>query len=356
MSGLAGRTILLTGASGVLGHALAARLRTANLVCLTRGRPIAEATESVTGDVTQPRLGLDRQAYQRLTARVDAVVHCAAVTDFRADPDVITATNVTGVGHVLEFAATAGAPLYHMSTAFRDSAERGATGMAGLAYAKSKSAGEEVVRASGLPHVILRPSIVIGDALTGEILRFQSFYYIASAGLAGWLPLVPFGEDWVVDFIPQSTVADIVARLIERDVRRVDDVGPAQRAGESVLWLTAGTTALTVKDVSDEILALAVRNAREEPPRPKYANPDLYLRLIAPVFLPSLPFAMRKTVSLMFDYLSAYLVGSDPYPCDLPWLCRWLDMPDPPDTRVAYARSLDYWAVRSGYASVEAMA
>lgn len=350
MTALAGRTVFVTGGSGVLGRAIVGRLAGsvtgpaaaaqepaaarpsggARVFCLTRRNPVEGATHRVPGDVTLPRLGLDPDAYRRLASQVDAVIHAAAVTDFHADPALIATTNVSGVRHVTEFAAAAGAPLYHVSTAFVASSQRSGMSSAGLAYADSKRAGEEVVRTAGIPHVVLRPSIVIGDSRTGAIARFQGIYYVASAVLNGALPVVPFGADWLTDVVPQDHVADVLVDLLERDVReRADPV-----------WLTAGPKALTVGEAIDEIRATAPRFGRPEPPRPRYVSPDLYQRLLVPVFLPSLPAWMRRTVVRLFDYISPYLVGTEPYPTDLA----------ASDPREAFTRSLDHWAVRTGYA------
>ena len=53
------RTILLTGASGVLGQALLPRLAGNDVVCLTHRRPVDGASlRSVRGDLTRPGLAL----------------------------------------------------------------------------------------------------------------------------------------------------------------------------------------------------------------------------------------------------------------------------------------------------------
>ena len=73
------------------------------------------------------------------------------------------------------FAAAAAAKpvLYHVSTAFVHTTAVGDRGRTAIGYASSKSAAEQIVRSSGVPHVILRPSVIIGDSGTGEIDAFQ---------------------------------------------------------------------------------------------------------------------------------------------------------------------------------------
>src|ERR1700716_1418211 len=79
----AGATVLLTGASGLVGQALLSELRGREIVCLTHRTPVSDGgTVSVRGDLTQRHFGLSDLDYRALAGRVDAVIHCAAVTDF----------------------------------------------------------------------------------------------------------------------------------------------------------------------------------------------------------------------------------------------------------------------------------
>ena len=115
------RTVLLTGASGVVGRALLRRLRDFDVVCLVHRSPVCGPNVStVLGDIAEPMLGLSEHAYAELAARVDAVIHCAAATGFNRTDGSLETTNVTGTEHVTAFAAAAAAKpvLYHVSTAF----------------------------------------------------------------------------------------------------------------------------------------------------------------------------------------------------------------------------------------------
>src|SRR5215472_15452924 len=100
------RTVLLTGASGVVGGAVLRRLGDFDVVCLVHRSPVCGPdVTAVRGDVAEPMLGLGERAYADLTARVDAVVHCAAVTDFNRTDGSLEATNIAGTAQVAAFAA-----------------------------------------------------------------------------------------------------------------------------------------------------------------------------------------------------------------------------------------------------------
>jgi thioester reductase-like protein len=63
------RTVLLTGASGVVGRALLDRLTGMDVICLVHRRPVTgPSVRSVAGDVSQHLLGLDEGTYRRLAA------------------------------------------------------------------------------------------------------------------------------------------------------------------------------------------------------------------------------------------------------------------------------------------------
>ena len=221
--GTARRAVLLTGASGVVGRALLRRLRDLDVVCLVHRSPVAgpEMT-TVPGDIADPMFGLAEQAYAELAARVDAIIHCAAVTDFNRTGGSLEATNIAGTEHVAAFAAAAEAVLYHVSTAFVHTTADGDRGRTAVGYAASKSAAEQVVRSSGVPHVILRPSVVIGDSVSGEIAAFQGLHQVVAGLFAGIVPMIPFDPGWPVDFVPADVVADAIACLVENRVSAGD--------------------------------------------------------------------------------------------------------------------------------------
>jgi nucleoside-diphosphate-sugar epimerase len=338
--GTARRTVVLTGASGVVGRAVLRRLRDVEVVCLVHRSPVCGPhVTAVPGDVTQPMLGLAGRVYADLAAEVDAVIHCAAVTEFNRTDGSLEATNVTGTEHVAAFAAAAGAVLYHVSTAFVDTRAVGERGRTAIGYAASKSAAEKVVRSSGVPHVIVRPSVVIGDSGTGEIAAFQGLYRVVAGLFAGIVPMIPFDPRWPIDFVPADVVADAIARVVENRVR----------GGE--FWITAGEAALRL----DEAVAVAVEVGRGLGVRvdvPRFVPPEMFDRLIGPVFLDALPGRVRRNVLRMLEFFATYLQSGQTRPSSLDQLAA-LGARPLPDPRESLRNSLRYWAARSGYGRAE---
>src|SRR5664279_828895 len=103
-------TVMLTGASGVVGQAVLRRLRDVDVICLVHRAPIENAAvTSIRGDVRAARFGWSDADYDRAVASVDAVIHCAAVTDFNRTDGTLEQTNIGGTEVVVEFAAAANA-------------------------------------------------------------------------------------------------------------------------------------------------------------------------------------------------------------------------------------------------------
>jgi nucleoside-diphosphate-sugar epimerase len=338
--GTARRTVLLTGASGVVGRALLERLGEFDVVCLVHRSPVCGPNvATVPGDIAMPMFGLAERAYSDLAAKVDAVIHCAAVTEFNRADGSLEATNIAGTEHVAAFAAAAKAVLYHVSTAFVHTTVDGDRGRTAIGYASSKLAAEKVVRSSGVAHVIFRPSVVIGDSVTGEIVAFQGLYQVAAGMFAGTVPMIPFDPSWPIDFVPADVVADAIARAVEN------------RVSEGEFWLSAGEKALRL----DEAVAVAVGLARDlgvSIDAPRFVPPDMFDRLIGPVFLDALPGKIRRNVLRMLEFFTTYLQSGQTKPSSLDQLVALGSRPLP-DQRESLRNALRYWAARNGYGQAE---
>ena len=334
------RTVLLTGASGVVGGALLQRLHDLDVVCLVHRSPVSGPhVTTVPGDIAEPMFGLARRAYTELAAKVDAVIHCAAITQFNRTDGRLEATNIAGSRHVTAFAAAANAVLYHVSTAFAHTTVDGERGRTAVGYASSKLAAEEVVRSSGVPHVIFRPSVVIGDSVTGEIAAFQGLHQVAAGIFAGIVPMIPFDPGWPIDFVPVDVVADAIACVVE------------SRVSQGEFWISAGERALRL----DQSVAIAVELAHSlgvSIDMPRFVPPDMFDRLIGPVFLDALPDKIRRNVVRMLEFFTTYLQSGENKPSSMDQLVA-LGARPLPDQRESLGNSLRYWAERKGYGHAE---
>lgn len=329
------QTLFLTGATGVVGRALLEELAgDYRIVCLShRARIDNQQVSVVNGDLTRPGFGLAGADFRRLVRQADIVLHCAAATRWHIGRDALFRVNVDGTRQVADFAAQAGAVLYHVSTAFVTSHREGGDERASgpMAYVSSKAAAEDVVAGSGVPAVTLRPSVFIGNSQDGRIAEFQGIHKVFGSALRDALPVLPADPASLIDYIPQDLAAVAVRRLLERQV------------SDGTYWLTAGEHAPALADLVRVTLDLAAALGVEaHSPRlmPASAVGRLLLPLLDEVMAP----ALRRRFRLQVELLDLFQ-SSGPLPSSLADLGIHVTKRTQLD---AYRRSAAYWAHRNG--------
>src|SRR4051794_12651048 len=234
---------LLTGFPGFIGRRLAARLLAADadarIVALVEppmldaartaaGEVDSDRIELLPGDISERRLGLADDDYERLRAEVRRVYHLAAIYDLAVPLEVAQRVNVDGTGNVVELCAAAERleRLAYVSTAYVAGDRTGIVYEHELVigqgfknhYESTKFQAELWVREylDRVPTTTLRPAIVVGDSRTGETQKFDGPYFIlrviAEAERRG-RPIPNFGRSAApfnvvpVDFVVEAIVA-----------------------------------------------------------------------------------------------------------------------------------------------------
>jgi nucleoside-diphosphate-sugar epimerase len=113
------RVVLLTGSTGVIDSKLLTALRVRyDVVALVHRRRPEGSQVCVQADLTAEGLGLSGVQYRDLAARVDVVVHCAALTAFApSDLASFDEVNAGGTRRILQLAEAARAPVVLLSSA-----------------------------------------------------------------------------------------------------------------------------------------------------------------------------------------------------------------------------------------------
>ena len=328
------RKLFLTGPSGVVGRAILKQLPADQVICLTHREPVSiPGVETVRGNISKRRLGLAEDSFGALTNRIGCIVHAAAVTKFSQSAEKIFAANVDGTRQVLELAQAAGVPLYFVSTAFVHPVRDLAGTAVSNAYEESKLRAEDIIRSSGHPATIVRPSIVVGDSRTGEINKFQGFHMILELALRGRVPWLPGAADGYIDFVPQDAVADIILGLVRGGVVNRD------------YWLTAGARAPRLQ----HLLGLAVANASHmfggPIAVPHLVGPDVFERFLRSKLLTTQP-AARRIAYKQLSHYAKYLSIVEPLPTSLPSL--------PYNSDQTFVSNVRYWCAQNRDAEVAA--
>jgi UDP-glucose 4-epimerase len=172
--------ILVTGASGFIGRALVTELAAAGHAIRAAMRQPADvfprSVEVVAvSDLTRP------VEWRALLSRMETVVHLAGIThtgpgvedaaydrvNRLATAELAKAAHAIGIRHLVfisSIRAQCGPTSAHV---LRETDAPQPTD----AYGRSKLAAEEAVRASGVPHTILRPVLIYGPGVKGNLAR-----------------------------------------------------------------------------------------------------------------------------------------------------------------------------------------
>lgn len=186
--------VLITGGTGFLGRATVRRFLDAGYAVrvLTRGswpfeqNPRLERVNGGMSNVT---------ALREATDGCDVVVHLAARKNDERDSEAV---NVEGTRRLCDEAKRAGAKkIVYVSTQSAALRHRGT-------YGETKLRAESIVRDSGLAFVILRPSLVYGDADAGVFSTIEKL---------STLPFVPVFGDGKAVFRPIH-VEDVAAAIM----------------------------------------------------------------------------------------------------------------------------------------------
>lgn len=258
-------TVAVTGATGILGRALCARLQqhpaVGRIVGIAR-RPFDPDVHGWTKMEFRSADVLDAAAMREALAGADVVCHLAfVVLDRRADADTVRRINVDGSANT--FAATAGAGARRLVCASSIAAygahpdnpwpiteDHPTRGNPGFYYSAHKAAVEDLLdeAAAANPQVQvtrIRPCVVVGprsmDLLRGPLPA--AAVGLALSGVVPWPLPDPGGAP--VQCVHEDDVAEVFARAIT-----------AERVGRA--YNVAGGGTMTIREVARELGALRV--------------------------------------------------------------------------------------------------
>lgn len=229
--------ILLTGATGLVGGLLLRRLAEENagrtIYALVR-RLDANAdlpnTHFVLGDITQPGLGVPEDLYSRLSESIDTIVHCAASTKFTLPLAVSRQINLQGTANILELARHCRQlkMLLHVSSTYIAGRKAGPLRETPMTepdgwfnpYEQSKFEAEQLIydHAIGIPWVIVRLSVIVGNSCTGHVSQFNYFHQLLRFVPHNPFPFIPGDPGAPVDVVADDWVTDALSSIVNGDV------------------------------------------------------------------------------------------------------------------------------------------
>ena len=238
------KNIFLTGFPGFIGHRLIKELlqETEQVHCLVQSHMMEQAREEAgnltremelspekirlyPGDITRKNLGLSAENYRLLTNCTTHVFHLAAVYDLGVSEELARKVNVEGTRNINKFCLDCEKLERHIyfstcyvsgnceGTFYEEDLEKGQDFKNYYESTKHQAEVEVRKKQGQIPTTIIRPAIVVGDSVTGEINKFDGPYFIMTfVRRFGRLPLPYIGRGEAefnlvpVDFLVRATL------------------------------------------------------------------------------------------------------------------------------------------------------
>lgn len=227
----------VTGGTGFIGRNLIERLLAREGTVNVLVRPGSEARfeklrdrfpgqsarlAAVSGDLTQPDLGVSEADLARLKGSIGHFFHVAAVYDLKAGAEDQRLANVEGTRHAVRCATELGAQCFHHVSSIAVSGLYKGTFLEEMfdeaedlvhPYFVTKHESERIVRKEcKIPWRVYRPGSVVGHSKTGEIDKIDGPYYSFKLLqklrnlMPRWVPLLGF-ESGRFNIVPVDYVA-----------------------------------------------------------------------------------------------------------------------------------------------------
>ena len=268
------------------------------------------------GDATTSNFGLTQDDYNTLRAECTHIIHCAGavrmnlpIKDARksavgAAEQVIKLAKLCVDLKKVDFVSTVGVkgkstePLQEtwitISREFHNT------------YEQAKAEAENLVRSaveSGLPITVHRPSMVVGDSVTGKILHYQVFYHVCEF-LSGRRTsgIFPSLENGFIDTIP----VDYVAKSIYWSSANQETIG-------RIFHLCSGENQMSLIYLQDEVVKEFSLYGMKLPHFKVYLSPRFF-RLFSSIFALISPPKIRRairTLPILIEYLASKQIFSN---------------------------------------------
>ncbi|MGL6070699.1 SDR family oxidoreductase [Craterilacuibacter sp.] len=187
---------------------------------------------ALSGDLTQPLLGIAPEDVAQLQHKITHFFHLAAVYDLAADAETQQSSNVEGSRQAVRFAEAISAAHFHLFSSiaaaglfeglFREDMFDEAEHL-DHPYFRTKHDSEAIVRREcKLPWRIYRPGLVVGDSQTGEMDKIDGPYYFFKLiqklrhMLPPWMPTIGV-EGGRINVVPVDFVVDAVDHIAHKE-------------------------------------------------------------------------------------------------------------------------------------------
>jgi thioester reductase-like protein len=252
----------------------------------------AERIQVIAGDITDHNFGLGDAEFQELAASLTDITHSAADTTLNLPIAEAQKINIGATNTIVDLARLASkhgvdfSRLNHISTAYVAGDTKATVTENDLlldgpfrnTYERTKAQAEAIVRGQDdFNYSIYRPSVIVGDSITGQTTAFNVIYVPARFLAKGLFKAVPAIPNTPFDVVPVDHVSDAIVALQSK-----------QLEGNHCFHLTAGIgRESSPKEIIEAIFAAVNNYFRERHKRiaPPWIAPDALSRIISTVTL-----------------------------------------------------------------------
>jgi nucleoside-diphosphate-sugar epimerase len=240
---------------------------------------------AVRGDISEPLFGLGDAEFERLAAEATHIVHCAASVNLNMTPERAASTAVvptrtvlelarrgtrTGTLRKIDFVSTVG--VWGRTPGVMPERRLSEVREFHNTYEAAKAQAEQVIwtEGEGLPITVHRPSMVVGECNSGQVIHFQVFYHLCEF-LSGrrTFGIMPDLGQTRLDTVP----VDWVANVIDWASRDDDTAG-------KILHLCSGPDGAISLPHLQQRVRQAWQQGGRKLPRLRRVNRDLLRRMV----------------------------------------------------------------------------
>ncbi|MBR0698419.1 SDR family oxidoreductase [Bradyrhizobium diazoefficiens] len=227
------RTILVLGASGLIGRFVTDDLRARGFRVVGLARSLSPAQRMSALDIELPILSLDAAALARLLREreVDVVVNCLGVLQDGPGSDT-GAVHRDFVTRLLAAIGDSGRAIRLVHISIPGTAEADRT-----AFATTKREAERLIAASGIPHAVLRSGFVVAPSAYGgsAMLRALAAFPLDLPAKEMAIPFQPVAVEDIsatIAWLARRDIGDAAVTAVSWDLMQAEPVAMAAVIGQ----------------------------------------------------------------------------------------------------------------------------
>ena len=167
--------VLLTGITGNLGFEIAHSLKQREVEIVPVVRNISALKKLNLPPENAIEADLLDGPVKIHSHDIDCIVHSAGNVHFEKSGE----SNSKMMQSVIQIAKKLNVPIYYVSTAFLWR-ESGSVNDLRNAYERDKYNSEIILKDSGVPHTIFRPSVLVGSTESGQLINWSGYYLLVA--------------------------------------------------------------------------------------------------------------------------------------------------------------------------------